>query len=64
MMHKIVWCNQLNRGVILLLVIILCLENPIQCVSTVNGLPKNDSFVEKCEQTCRDQVKSQHQNIK
>lgn len=40
--------------VILILVLIICFDKPISCLTSLNGLP---DFVEKCEQLCEDQVR-------
>lgn len=60
MLHKIFARNRSGINyrkfyVILFLVVIVCLDKPINCLKSLNGLPAND-FVEKCEQRCKDQV--------
>lgn len=61
MLQLLQFCKKKNQKkcfVILILVIaIVCLGKPTNCLVTINGLPTNDSFVEKCEQSCRDQVR-------
>lgn len=70
MLHKIFDGNRSSNSnrksyVILILVLIVSFEKPINCLtSTLNGLPANN-FVEKCEQRCKDQVKIRkvHENL-
>jgi hypothetical protein len=56
MLHKICTSNGNRKCYVIFLVLIVCFEKPISCLTTsLSGLPANN-FVEKCEQRCRDQV--------